>query len=78
MSTELRKRYRCVTVKLPIRETLRRFISRRVWVRKVTRFEEVLPGDPRYKNADFEEMFFKTVGYQGDFQWLNMGDSKKP
>jgi hypothetical protein len=67
------RRYRTVVVTLPVWKSIRRLFNQGVWVRKITRFEEVLPEDPGYEDADLEEVFLKTAGYKGDFKWLNTG-----
>ncbi len=70
--TKPSRRYRSVTEKRPLREVVREFLYTRNWVRYATRFEEVMPDDPGYEDALFEEVFFRTVGYQGEFKWVNI------
>lgn len=76
MTTKSPRRYRSVTVKLSIWESLKRFRDQGEWVRQVVRFEEVLPSDPGYEDAELEEAFFMTVGYQGEFKWVNIQNEK--
>ncbi len=76
MTAKSPRRYRSVTVTLPLWESLRRLYHQGEWVRQVVRFEEVLPSDPGYEDAELEEVFFMTVGYQGEFKWVNIQNEK--